>query len=171
MHLWCAKVNDSSYTHSSCWWYGRLVTCCRSLKSHISKLHHYCLHMKSTMINSICYVNFIAIHLQVEGTIVLLDRKSRNPKVWHFVSRSLSPDNSTVRSNCSDGDVTLVGGSDEYEGRVEVCINQAWGTVCNGRYSWRSSYWGTADGRVVCRQLRHQELGKHVCMHLWSFGA
>jgi len=67
-------------------------------------------------------------------------------------------------SNCSDGDVRLVGGSDEYEGRVEVCINQAWGTVCNGRYSWTSSYWGIADGQVVCRQLRHQELGKNVCM-------
>jgi len=77
--------------------------------------------------------------------------------------QSLSPVNSTVRGNCSDGDVRLVGGSDEYEGRVEVCINQAWGTVCSGRYSWRS-YWGTADGRVVCRQLRHQELGKHVWM-------
>ena len=69
-----------------------------------------------------------------------------------------------MRNNCSDGDVRLVGGSDEYEGRVEVCINQAWGTVCNGQYSWRSTYWGTADGRVVCRQLRHQELGKNVCM-------
>ena len=68
-----------------------------------------------------------------------------------------------MRSNCSDGDVRLVGGSDEYEGRVEVCINQAWGTVCSGQYSWRN-YWGTVDGQVVCRQLRHQQLGKHVCM-------
>ena len=65
-----------------------------------------------------------------------------------------------MRSNCTDGDVRLVGGSDEYEGRVEVCISQAWGTVCSA--SWRGS-WEATDGRVVCRQLSHQELGKHVC--------
>ena len=63
-----------------------------------------------------------------------------------------------MRSNCTDGDVRLVGGSDEYEGRVEVCISQAWGTVCSG-LDWRSN-WGTNDGRVVCRQLTHRELGK-----------
>ena len=56
-------------------------------------------------------------------------------------------------SDCSDGDVRLVGGSTEYEGRVEVCINRAWGTIC--RYSW-----STSDSNVVCRQLGHQGLGK-----------
>ena len=64
-----------------------------------------------------------------------------------------------VQSNCSDGDVRLVGGSNEYEGRVEICINQVWGTICSG-----SSYsrWGVPDGRVVCKQLGHQEFGKCI---------
>ena len=64
-----------------------------------------------------------------------------------------------VQSNCSDGDVRLVGGSNEYEGRVEICINQVWGTICSG-----SSYnrWEVADGRVVCKQLGHQEFGKCI---------
>ena len=37
-------------------------------------------------------------------------------------------------------------GSDPSEGRVEICINSAWGTVCNNLFS-------TADAQVVCTQL------------------
>ena len=37
-------------------------------------------------------------------------------------------------------------GSDPSEGRVEICINDAWGTVCNNLFS-------TADAQVVCTQL------------------
>ena len=40
----------------------------------------------------------------------------------------------------------LVGGSSEYEGRVEVCIDDQWGTVCDDG-------WGTTDATVVCKQL------------------
>ena len=32
------------------------------------------------------------------------------------------------------------------EGRVEVCVNQMWGTVCNNQ-------WSPAHTRVVCRYL------------------
>ena len=65
-------------------------------------------------------------------------------------------------SNCTDGDVRLAGGSVPNEGRVEICVNRAWGTVCYGRYSY---YWSTQDATVVCRQLGHQELGMK-CMDL-----
>ena len=68
-----------------------------------------------------------------------------------------------VPSNCTDGEIRLVGGSKSYEGRVEICVNNVWGTICygNSRYSYRD-YWGQSDGMVVCRQLGHQELGKIV---------
>ena len=37
-------------------------------------------------------------------------------------------------------------GSTELEGRVEVCYNQRWGTVCD-------SLWDSTEADVVCKQL------------------
>ena len=45
----------------------------------------------------------------------------------HSVSKLLS-------SNCLNGDVRLVDGSNELEGRVEMCYDQRWGTVCHNRW-------------------------------------
>ena len=50
-------------------------------------------------------------------------------------------------SNCTDGDVRLVGGISQYQGRVEVCLNRAWGTVC------AYSSWVSKDAKVVCNQI------------------
>ena len=71
-------------------------------------------------------------------------------------------DPATVFSNCSDGDVRLVGGAASNEGRVEVCMNRAWGSVCNSttRDGRHGEDWDLEEGRVVCRQLGHQELGE-----------
>lgn len=50
-----------------------------------------------------------------------------------------------------------MGGSTDYQGRVEICINNLWGTICYSS-SWYN-YWDINDARVVCRNLGHQELG------------
>ena len=54
--------------------------------------------------------------------------------------------------NCVTGDIRLIGGTTSNEGRLEVCVNRVWGTVCG-------VLWGPTDSRVACRQLGHQELG------------
>ena len=47
---------------------------------------------------------------------------------------------------CTHGAVRLVNGGATNRGRLEVCVGQTWGTVCdNGFYR--------NDARVVCRQL------------------
>ena len=67
-------------------------------------------------------------------------------------------------ADCNDGDVRLVGGSTQYEGRVEVCINQVWGTVCSYSY-----YWRTPNSNVVCRQLGHMKLGIFVTTYIINY--
>ena len=47
---------------------------------------------------------------------------------------------------CQDGNVRLRNGQSPTEGRVEICFNNQWGTVCD-------DLWSTSDGNVVCRQL------------------
>ena len=37
----------------------------------------------------------------------------------------------SCEGHCIDGDVRLEDGAREYEGRIEVCYNGEWGTVCD----------------------------------------
>ena len=52
-----------------------------------------------------------------------------------------------VANTCfENGELRLLGGETTREGRVEICIDQQWGTVCD-------NVWSNEDAQVVCRQL------------------
>ena len=64
----------------------------------------------------------------------------------------------TSAAICSNGDIRLSNGADQYEGRVEFCWNSQWGTVCD-------DLWDTSDATVVCRQLGHSTVSKLYQQH------
>ena len=58
----------------------------------------------------------------------------------------------THTATCMDGDVKLVGGASDFEGRLEVCFDHRWTTVDG--YGWTDS-----DTKVACRQLGQSTSG------------
>lgn len=55
-------------------------------------------------------------------------------------------------ATCENEMVRLVGGANSRVGRVEICLNNTWGTVCDDN-------WDSSDAQVVCRQLNYSDAG------------
>jgi deleted-in-malignant-brain-tumors protein 1 len=49
-------------------------------------------------------------------------------------------------TTCTQGDIRLQGGTTATEGRVEICDNHLWGSVCDNT-------WDNTDASVACVQL------------------
>ena len=67
---------------------------------------------------------------------------------------------------CENWEVRLVGSNSEMgdsvlRGRVEICWNETWGTVCDRG-------WSLSDATIVCRQLGFSQFGKSlwwICLY------
>ena len=58
-----------------------------------------------------------------------------------------------------EGELRLVGGSLDNEGRVEICIEETWSTICDNG-------WTVNDANVACQQLGYLERGISVLLSL-----
>ena len=56
---------------------------------------------------------------------------------------------------CNNGDIRLAGSSIAGRGRVEICWNETWGTVCDDS-------WSPFDAIVACRQLGFSTTGEQT---------
>ena len=64
-------------------------------------------------------------------------------------------DNFTTYPDCSNGEVGLAGGSSVKEGRVEICVNGTWVTVCYNTFN-------VIGALIVCTHLGFSALGELV---------
>ena len=61
-------------------------------------------------------------------------------------------------NNCNEGDVRLVNGTVENQGRLEVCTGGVWGTVCSSGFSRAAAY-------VACKQLGLDDING-MCLYI-----
>ena len=60
-------------------------------------------------------------------------------------------------ASCTLGDLRLMNGTSDLEGRVEVCFGNLWGTICHNS-------WDNRDAGVICKQLFNSSFGKIKCI-------
>ena len=58
-----------------------------------------------------------------------------------------------VGDGCNNGEVRLAGGPHPSEGRVEVCYQGRWGSICR-------TGWDSTEAAIVCGQLGYQSESK-----------
>ena len=73
---------------------------------------------------------------------IILDEEQFQYKYYH------------AGQTCVTGNLRLIGGITAHEGRVEICNNNIWGTVCD-------DLWSSNDAMVVCRQLGFPTAGTY----------
>lgn len=91
---------------------------------------------------------------QIDFVGMSLGRALGSPECCYSLLVLFSYSFSLCSSNCNEGSVRLLDrdGHNSYEGRVEYCHTNVWGTVCDDA-------WGSQDAAVVCRQLNLNVLG------------
>ena len=68
-----------------------------------------------------------------------------SPQKEHYVFNCTNIQTYVSSLGCTTGVIRLVGSNYTYQGRVEICVNNIWGTVCDDASD-------SSDAQVVCRQ-------------------
>ena len=84
---------------------------------------------------------FKCLSLRIHSLLFLVAQSAVTIAVRCLYNIALFLPSDTITPN-----IRLVGGTNQYEGRVEVYRSNEWQTVCD-------SYWGIREADVVCRQL------------------
>ena len=58
---------------------------------------------------------------------------------------------------CFESSIRLVGGSVSTEGRIEVCRDNGWGTICDAG-------WDDTSAGVVCKELGFSQSGRYFIL-------
>ncbi len=64
----------------------------------------------------------------------------------HLEHHYICSDSKLLDDTCTTGDLRLEGSNDISKGRVEICYENLWGTICD-------DYWDSTSAGVVCKQL------------------
>jgi hypothetical protein len=90
-----------------------------------------------------------------ETTLVECDFKRRSNYCY---GKSGVKCNSASDLECNETDVRLIDGLTPHDGRVEICFNGLWGSVCD-------DLWDDRDAQVVCRQLGYDGSSTAIQRH------
>ena len=90
----------------------------------------------------------------LEFTILIIEIRGQSAKkhericlnIWHHIWYM----HTCTHAGCEDGNILLVNGSTSQEGRVEVCYNNTYWTVCD-------DFWDELDAKVVCAKLGYPD--------------
>ena len=99
-----------------------------------------------------CFRLFISNDSITEGEESFTLEIALDPANGNSVNAFIPPEMSraviNIRETCYNGEIRLRGGYDENQGRVEICYDGVYGTVC-GDTAWIEGM----NAQVVCRQL------------------
>ena len=94
----------------------------------------------------VTHARHLRLFVKVISAVHSIDVRIYWSSVW-------TADPSVTRVTCKDGDVRLRDGSNELEGRLEICINNAWGTVCQEEFT------SVDEASIVCANLGYDNGG------------
>ena len=92
--------------------------------------HTYTLCSKSS------YLHFTCSNTAIAGTLCTDGKREK----WRYIDIHVNA------LGCTEGAVRLVGGSDNNEGTIEICLDNLWGLITDAG-------WDNKDAMVICRQL------------------